>query len=288
MIQLFEQNTLLFLATIGVFGLLFGSFLNVVIHRLPLMMEREWRSDVEQFLELPVTEPTPARYNLFVPGSACPACGKAIGALNNIPVLSYLAQRGRCTGCGVRISPRYPIVELIAAVTAVVVAQRFGVTLASLAAIALTWALIALSAIDFDKQLLPDALTYPFLWLGLLMNLNGTFVPLADAVIGAAAGYLSLWSIYWLFKLATGKEGMAAGDFKLLAVLGAWMGWEALPMIILLSSLVGAVVGVSLIAFSGHDRGKPIPFGPYLAAAGWIALIWGDVIMAAWLGGTGI
>ncbi|MBT8446267.1 MAG: A24 family peptidase, partial [Gammaproteobacteria bacterium] len=266
---------------------MFGSFLNVVIHRLPLMMEREWRHDCEQFLELSSSDSKQERYNLFVPGSACPSCGKPIGPANNIPVISYLVQRGRCTGCGTRISIRYPIIEILAAVTAVVVAQRSGVTLASLGAIALTWALIALSAIDFDKQLLPDALTYPFLWLGLLLNISGTFVPLAEAVIGAAAGYLSLWSIYWLFKLATGKEGMAPGDFKLLAVLGAWLGWQALPLVILLSSLVGAAVGLSLIAFGGHDRGKPIPFGPYLAAAGWIALLWGDAIMSAYLGGTG-
>jgi leader peptidase (prepilin peptidase)/N-methyltransferase len=271
------------------FGLCVGSFLNVVIHRLPKMMEREWK---EQCEELNAGEPggssaTPPpsklaadkeRYNLIVPRSACPQCGHKITALENIPLVSYAVLRGKCSECGTRISLRYPLVEAAAGVAAAYAAVRFGFSLAGFGAMLFAWALIALAVIDFDTQLLPDDVTLPLLWAGLLFNLPGTFVPLGSAVIGAAAGYLSLWSVYWAFKLVTGKEGMGYGDFKLLAAICAWLGWQALAMVILLSSVVGAAVGIGLMVFTRHGRDKPIPFGPYLAAAGFIALFWGDAI----------
>jgi leader peptidase (prepilin peptidase)/N-methyltransferase len=297
------------------FGLCIGSFLNVVIHRLPRMMERDWR---EQCAELatstgepqggspvppppeknaageprgdsPVRPPAAAvkqqqgRYNLFVPRSACPSCGHQISALENVPVVSWLALRGKCSACGARIAARYPVVEILAGALGAYAAWRYGATLAALGAMAFGWSLLALTVIDLDTQLLPDDITLPLLWLGLLLNLGGTFVPLASAVIGAAAGYLALWSIYWAFKFATGKEGMGYGDFKLLAAIGAWLGWQKLPMVILFSSVVGAVVGIGLMAFARHAREKPIPFGPYLAAAGLIALLWGEAIARRWL-----
>ena len=263
-------------------GLFVGSFLNVVIHRLPRMMEQEWHL---QAAELRGESPPPAeRYNLAIPRSSCPHCGHAISALENIPLISYLALRGRCGHCKAPIAFRYPVVELCAGVIAGYTAMHFGATIALAAALIFVWAMIALTCIDLDTQLLPDQITLPLLWLGLAFNLGGTFVPLADAVIGAMAGYLALWSVFWLFKLATGKEGMGYGDFKLLAAIGAWLGWEMLPLVILLSSLVGAVVGIALIAFTRHGRSVPIPFGPYLAAAGVIALFWGPAITDAYLG----
>ncbi|WP_292937603.1 A24 family peptidase [Noviherbaspirillum sp.] len=265
-----------------VLGLLIGSFLNVVIHRLPKMMQRESDNYVahERGEPLPHTD----RYNLMVPRSACPHCGHAISALENIPVLSYLFLRGKCIECKTPISPRYPIVELLTGMLSGLLIWRFGSGLAGLATLAFAYLLIAMTFIDADTQLLPDDLTLLLLWCGLLLNLNGTFVPLRDAVIGAAAGYASLWSVYWLFKLTTGKEGMGYGDFKLLAALGAWLGWKMLPVIILLSSVVGAVVGISLILFAKHGRNNPIPFGPYLAAAGMIALLYGRQMVEAYLG----
>jgi leader peptidase (prepilin peptidase)/N-methyltransferase len=266
-------------------GLCIGSFLNVVIHRLPKMMEREWR---EQCAEIAAAPAAPAaapegRYNLLVPRSACPACGHRITALQNVPVISWLALRGKCSACGARIATRYPIVELAAGLIAGYAAWRYGPTLAALGAATFGWALLALAAIDLDTQLLPDDITLPLLWVGLLINFSGAFAPLRTAVIGAVAGYLSLWLIYWAFKLATGKEGMGHGDFKLLAAIGAWLGWQKLPLVILLSSVVGAAVGIALIVFARHGREKPIPFGPYLAAAGLIALFWGDFISRRWL-----
>ncbi len=262
-------------------GLCVGSFLNVVIHRLPKMMEREWRA---QCAELAGSAPAPAeRYNLAVPRSACPSCGHAIRAIENIPLLSWLWLRGKCAACSAAISPRYPVVELLTGLVAAYVAARYGATLAALGATLFCCCLIALAAIDFDTQLLPDDITLPLLWTGLAVNLAGTFVPLASAVVGAMAGYLALWSIYWLFKLATGKEGMGYGDFKLLGAIGAWLGWQALPLVILLSSVVGAAVGIALIVFTQHGRDRPIPFGPYLAAAGVIALLWGPAITHRWL-----
>jgi leader peptidase (prepilin peptidase)/N-methyltransferase len=261
----------------GVFGLLFGSFLNVVIHRLPIMMQRESDNYVAEESGKPL--PHTGRYNLMVPRSACPHCQHQITAMENIPVISWLALRGRCSNCKARISPRYPLVELLTGVLSALVVWHFGSGYAGLAALFFLYSLIAMTFIDADTQLLPDDLTYPLIWAGLLININGTFVPLQDAVIGAAAGYLALWSVYWLFKLATGKEGMGYGDFKLLAGLGAWMGWTMLPAIILLSSIVGAVVGISLIVFAKRGRNNPIPFGPYLAAAGLIAMLYGGPLM---------
>jgi leader peptidase (prepilin peptidase) / N-methyltransferase len=268
-------------AVAGVFGLMIGSFLNVVIHRVPQMMQRESDNYVAEESGKP--PPHTDRYDLVMPRSACPHCGHQITALENVPVFSYLVLGGKCSACKAPISLRYPIVELMTGLLSFVLAWRFGTGLAGLAALAFTYLLIAMTFIDADTQLLPDDLTFPLLWLGLLVNLNGTFVPLQDAVIGAAAGYLVLWSIYWLFKLATGKEGMGYGDFKLLAALGAWMGWKMLPVIVLLSSLVGAVVGISMILFAKHGRDKPIPFGPYLAAAGLLALLYGKQIVATYL-----
>jgi leader peptidase (prepilin peptidase)/N-methyltransferase len=266
----------------GVLGLLIGSFLNVVIHRVPRMMQRESDNYVahESGKPLPHTD----RYNLMVPRSACPHCGHRITALENIPVFSYLVLRGKCAECKAPISARYPAVELLTGALSAFLVWRFGSGLAGLATLLFAWLLIAMTFIDADTQLLPDDLTLPLLWCGLLVNLNGTFVPLSDAVIGAAAGYLVLWSVYWLFKLATGKEGMGYGDFKLLAALGAWLGWKMLPVIILLSSLVGAVVGIALIVFAKHGRNNPIPFGPYLAVAGMIALLYGKQLTQAYLG----
>ncbi|OIR19294.1 type 4 prepilin-like protein leader peptide-processing enzyme [mine drainage metagenome] len=279
--QLFKAEPLVFTIACGLLGLVVGSFLNVVIHRLPRMMERDWHA---QCAELNGQSPVPApRYNLLVPRSACPHCGHAIGAAENIPVLSYLLLRGKCKGCGAAISPRYPIVEAVSGILSAYTAWHFGFGIAAFAALMFIWALIALTCIDFDTQLLPDDITLPLLWLGLLFNLNGVYTSLPNAVIGAAAGYLCLWSVYWAFKLTTGKEGMGYGDFKLLAVIGAWLGWPLLPLVILLSSLVGAVVGIALILFAKHGRNIPIPFGPYLAGGGLIALFWGQALTQSYL-----
>jgi leader peptidase (prepilin peptidase) / N-methyltransferase len=265
----------------GIFGLLIGSFLNVVIHRLPRMMQRESDNYVAQ--ERGDPPPHTERYDLVMPRSACPHCGHKITALENIPVISYLALRGKCIECKTPISARYPLVEALTGIASAWLIWHFGSGLMGLSSLLLVFLLIAMTFIDLDTQLLPDDLTLPLLWAGLLVNLNATFVPLEDAVIGAAAGYLSLWGVFWLFKLATGKEGMGYGDFKLLAALGAWLGWKMLPAIIMLSSVVGAVAGISLIVFARHGRDKPIPFGPYLAAAGFIALGWGKDIVGLYL-----
>jgi leader peptidase (prepilin peptidase)/N-methyltransferase len=266
----------------GVFGLLIGSFLNVVIHRIPKMMQRESDNYVASESGQPI--PHEDRYNLIVPRSACPQCGHKISALHNIPVLSYVAIGGKCTACKTPISIRYPIIELLSGLLSALLIWHFGSGVLGLSSLLFTYLLIALTFIDADTQLLPDDLTLSLLWLGLLVNLNATFVPLHEAVIGAAAGYLVLWSIYWLFKLLTGKEGMGYGDFKLLAALGAWLGWKMLPVIILLSSLVGAVVGIALIVLAKRGRDIPIPFGPYLAAAGMIALVYGQSLAETYLG----
>ena len=266
----------------GLFGLLIGSFLNVVIYRVPKMMQRE--SDNYVAVESGREAPHAERFNLMVPRSACPHCGHQITALENIPLVSWLVLRGKCSACKAPISARYPAVELLTGLLTTLLVWRLGSGWAGLAALFFLYSLIAMTFIDADTQLLPDDLTYPLLWAGLLVNLNGTFVPLHDAVVGAAAGYLALWSIYWLFKLATGKEGMGYGDFKLLAALGAWLGWAMLPTIILLSSVVGALVGIGLIVFARHGRNNPIPFGPYLAAAGLIAMLYGNSISAFTLG----
>jgi len=268
----------------GLLGLCVGSFLNVVIHRLPKMMEQDWQA---QCAELRGESPPDQgeALSLAKPRSRCPNCGHQITALENIPLVSYLLiLKGKCSVCGTRISPRYPITELLTGLLSAFAAWHFGPTIQTVGALALLWALIALSAIDLDTQLLPDSITLPLLWLGLAFNLWTTFADLPTAVIGAMAGYLSLWSVFWLFKLATGKEGMGYGDFKLLAALGAWLGWQMLPAIILLSSVVGAVVGIALIVAARHGRNVPIPFGPYLAAAGVIALFWGQRITQGYLG----
>ena len=265
----------------AVIGLCVGSFLNVVIHRLPKMMERGW---ADQCAELAGRAPEPRpRYDLVAPRSACPACGHAIGALENVPVLSWLALRGRCRACRAPISPRYPIVELAAGALALAAVWQFGPGAKGLAACALLWALLALAFIDADTQLLPDDITLPLLWGGLAANLFGLFVPLESAVIGAMAGYLALWAVYWLFKLIRGKEGMGYGDFKLLAALGAWLGWPMLPQIVLVSSVLGAVGGILMIVLKGRDKAVPLPYGPWLAGAGAVALFFGPAINALYL-----
>ncbi|CAD7493101.1 prepilin peptidase [Aeromonas dhakensis] len=276
--DVFHSLPWLYFSLVFLFSLMIGSFLNVVIHRLPIMLEREWQAEYLSYFNPETQLQQEERYNLMVPRSACPHCGHAITAMENIPLLSWLWLKGRCRECQAPISPRYPLVELLTALLSLVVAATFPPGWGLLAALLLTWVLVALTFIDLDKMLLPDQLTLPLLWGGLLFNLAGGFVPLADAVIGAMAGYLVLWSLYWAFKLLTGKEGMGYGDFKLLAALGAWLGWQALPIVLLLSSLVGAIIGISLILLRNHHQNKPIPFGPYLAIAGWIALLWGDTI----------
>jgi leader peptidase (prepilin peptidase)/N-methyltransferase len=270
-----------FPAASGILGLLVGSFLNVVIHRLPRMMEREWQC---QCAELRGEEtPQGETISLVKPRSRCPACGHAISALENIPVISWLFLRGKCSACQTAISMRYPLVEAVTGLLTAFAAVHFGFGWSALGAILLIWALIALTFIDFDTTYLPDAITLPLLWCGLLFNLGNTYADLPSAVIGAMAGYLALWSVYWGFKLLTGKEGMGYGDFKLLAALGAWLGWQMLPLIVLLSSMVGAVVGILLIVLAKRGREVPIPFGPYLATAGVIAVFWGDTLTQHYL-----
>lgn len=278
----------LLLPGIALLGLLVGSFLNVVIYRLPIMMEREWRAQCAELVEGSSESTPPEPFNLIHPRSRCPACGHQITALENIPILSWLMLRGKCSACGSAISVRYPAVELTTGVLSAVVAWQVGAGWATLFVLLLTWALIAASVIDFDHQLLPDSIILPFLWLGLLLNTQGMFTSPTSAIIGAAAGYLSLWGVFHLFRLITGKEGMGYGDFKLFALFGAWLGWEHLIQIIILSSAVGAIVGIALILFQGRDKSTPIPFGPYLAAAGWISLLWGDEINRLYLEWSGL
>jgi leader peptidase (prepilin peptidase)/N-methyltransferase len=275
------------MALVLLLGLLVGSFLNVVIYRLPVMMQSGWRRECRQYLQLPEEAPEES-FNLVWPGSRCPACKAEIKAYQNIPVISYLLLRGQCANCSAPISLRYPLIEAFTGLCSLMVAWHFGYGVPLLFALPLTWSLIALSFIDVDSQLLPDSITLPLLWLGLLLSLFSVFTDPHTSIIGAVAGYLSLWSVYWAFKLLTGKEGMGYGDFKLLALFGAWLGWQYLPMIILLSSLVGAVIGVTMILLGKHDVGKPMPFGPYLAAAGWLALIWGEKINSLYLHYVGL
>ena len=283
--NLLENNPAFFTGVVFVLGLMVGSFLNVVIHRLPQMMERGWQAQCRDYLGESAVEQE--SFTLAKPASHCPHCGHKIRYYENIPVLSYLWLRGKCASCQQAISVRYPLIELLTAVMSAVIAWHFGFGWQAGAALLLTWALIALSMIDADHQLLPDSITLPFLWLGLTLSLFPVFADMRSSLIGAIAGYLSLWTVYQLFKLLTGKEGMGYGDFKLLALLGAWLGWQSLPMIILLSSAVGAVLGGAMIAIQGRDRAQPIPFGPYLAIAGWIALMWGDRISSAYLRWSG-
>lgn len=277
-----ESNPSLFLTISLLIGLCVGSFLNVVIHRLPKMMEAEWLAQAAELRG--ETLETSRPFDLITPRSHCPLCQHAIGPMENVPLISWLWLRARCASCKAPISMRYPVVELIAGLASMLVAWRFGPTLACAGALLLTWSLIALAFIDFDTTLLPDSITLPLAWTGLGFNLFGTFTPLPSAVIGAMAGYLTLWGVYWLFKLVTGKEGMGYGDFKLLAALGAFLGWQMLPLIVLASSVVGAVFGVALIVLARRGRGVPMPFGPYLACAGFIALIWGHELTRLYLG----
>jgi len=282
MIEILSTQPLAFAAVAVVFGLMVGSFLNVVIHRLPRMMEREWKMQCAELNGAELASPD-APYNLMVPRSACPSCGHQITAAENVPVLSYLLLRGKCSGCKAAISWRYPLVELTTGFLAGLIAWKFGFGLQAFAAFFLVAGLIALTFIDFDTQLLPDDITLPLLWAGLLLSMNGGFTDLKSAVIGAMAGYLALWSVYWLFKLVTGKEGMGYGDFKLLAAIGAWFGWQLLPAVILLSSIVGSVVGIALIVVAKRGRSVPIPFGPYLALGGIAALFWGPQLAQLYL-----
>ena len=282
MLELFADSPAAWISFAALLGLIVGSFLNVVIHRLPIMLERDWQAQCAELRAEAM--PTTEAYNLVVPRSACPQCGHAIAWYENIPVVSYLFLAGKCSACKAGIPVRYPLVEVLSGGMTALVAWHFGFGWQAAAAFLLVWTLLALAFIDFDTHFLPDNLTLPLLWLGLLVNLFGLFAPLDTAVIGAISGYLVLWSVYQLFRLLTGKEGMGFGDFKLLAALGAWFGWKMLPLIIVLSSLVGAVVGVAMILLAGHDRAKPIPFGPYLAMAGLITLFWGEALLTAYLG----
>ena len=286
MLELFAQTPLLFIGVAFALALLVGSFLNVVIYRLPVMMQREWRSQCEELTTRPAGDLPEGRFDLIAPRSRCPSCGHQITAMQNIPVISYLLLGGKCASCAAPISRRYPVIEGFTAVLTAICAWRFGFGWEAAAAVFMTWVLIAISMIDIDHQLIPDSLSLPLIWIGLALSL---FHPIAGAeilfidpkvsIVGALAGYLSLWSVYHLFRLATGKEGMGYGDFKLLGALGAWLGWQMLPLIILLSAVVGAVVGIAMIVFRGRDRSIPIPFGPYLAAAGWVAMLYGPQIM---------
>jgi leader peptidase (prepilin peptidase) / N-methyltransferase len=279
-VEIFEAWPLALLVVAGLLGLVVGSFLNVVAYRIPIMMERAWRAQCEELKTQPFTAPTHVaddkRFDLWWPPSACPGCGQAIAAQHNVPVIGFLWLKGRCAKCGAKISPRYPLVEAFAALLALTTAYVFGPTWQTVAALGFAWTLLALTLIDLDHKLLPDSLTAPLLWAGLLVNVPGLFTTLSSSVVGAAVGYLALWSVYKLFKLMTGKEGMGYGDFKLLAAIGAWLGWQLLPVVILLSAVVGSVVGIALIAFSGRSSQTAIPFGPYLAAAGFVALLWGE------------
>lgn len=278
---LLAEQPAYFLALATLLGLLVGSFLNVLVYRLPIMLEQQWQREAQEVLGLPAT--AHERFDLWLPASHCPHCGHRIRAWENIPLISYLALRGRCSACKAPISPRYPLVEVASALLSLVVAWRFGVSLEAFLTLPLTWCLLALSLIDARHQLLPDVLVLPMLWLGLIVNAFDLYVPLASALWGAVIGYLSLWTVYWLFKLATGKEGMGYGDFKLMALIGAWGGWQVLPLTLLLSSLVGALVGLCLLRLRRHALGTAMPFGPYLAIAGWIAVLWGDEIYASYL-----
>lgn len=279
-LDLLIQTPALLYTTVCLCALAVGSFLNVVIHRLPRMMEQAWRRECADLAgeEVPAAE----RLSLALPGSRCPHCGHPLRARENIPLLSYLLLRGRCSACAKPIGASYPLVEAGTALLSLLVVWHFGVTWEAAAALTLTWGLIALAFIDIDTQLLPDSITLPLLWLGLLLSLDSGFTTPKDAILGAALGYLFLWTVYQIFKLTTGREGMGYGDFKLFALFGAWLGWQALPMILILSSVVGATIGLALLARRGQDRHTPLPFGPYLAAAGWIALLWGENINSAY------
>ncbi len=284
LLLLLESSPAAYGTVIALLGLLIGSFLNVVIYRLPIIMERTWSQQCRELLEIePADAGSERPFNLVWPASSCPSCGHRIRAIENVPVVSYLFLKGRCAACSAGIPARYPLIELTTAIASVVTALHFGFSLQAAAALGFTWAIIPLCVIDYDRQLLPDNITLPLLWAGLALSLWGVFVDSQASIIGALAGYLSLWGIYHLFKLATGKEGMGYGDFKLLAAIGAWVGWQALPVVILFSSIVGAATGILLILLKGRERSQPIPFGPFLACAGWITLLWGQDIISLYL-----
>lgn len=288
-LDILNTSPILWVALVCLIGLMIGSFLNVVIYRLPIMMHLAWRKDCNEYLQnTPVPTVTETPFNLVLPLSRCPHCGTQIKPYQNIPVISYVLLKGRCAHCQQPIAKRYPLIEALTAIISAVVAWHFGYSVQTVFALLLSWSLIALSVIDLDHQLLPDNITLPVLWLGLLLSLFDIFTDTHTSLIGAIAGYLSLWAVFHVFKLATGKEGMGYGDFKLLALFGAWLGWQYLPLIILLSSVVGAVVGVGLIVFARHQRNTPMPFGPYLAAAGWIALMWGKSLNQTYLTALGL
>ncbi len=280
LLEVLLTNSTIYYAVVTILSLFVGSFLNVVIYRLPIMMEKTWVTECKELLNCspstPDAQEDEAVFNLMVPRSQCPSCNKQIKSWQNIPVISYLIMGGKCGNCRTSISIQYPLIEIVTALLSLMVAIKFGVSIQALAGILITWSLIALSVIDFKHTLLPDDITLPILWLGLIASLIPVFVSPSDAIVGAAIGYLSLWTVYQLFKLITGKEGMGFGDFKLLALLGAWFGWQSIPMIILLSSVVGAMVGISLILVQGRDKNSPIPFGPYLAAAGWLSMMYAE------------
>jgi leader peptidase (prepilin peptidase)/N-methyltransferase len=287
---MFNEAPAIFIAVAFAFALMIGSFLNVVIYRLPIMMQREWRDQCEELRDTLPSDLPEGRFNLVVPRSRCPSCGQLIKAWQNIPVLSYLLLSARCANCQASISVRYPLVELLTAVLSAWCACHFGFGWEALLAIGMTCVLVAVSMIDIDHQIIPDSIVLPLMWVGLIMSLfhpmagaETLFIAPRDAIIGALAGYLSLWSVYQLFKLVTGKEGMGYGDFKLLAALGAWLGWQSLHIIILMSAVVGAIIGIAMIVLRGRDRQMPIPFGPYLAAAGWITMLYGDTLWNAYL-----
>ncbi len=273
------DNLLLLLIYSFVIGSFLGSFLNVVIHRVPLMLERQWKADCKELLTLTNNNPPLSKYNLWVPRSHCPSCNHQVKAIENIPIISYLILKGKCSNCGVKISLQYPFVELFTAILTTIVVWRFGLNIQSLGAVIFTWYLIALSGIDIKTQYLPDNMTLPLLWLGIFLNIFLTYTDLTSSVLGAIFGYISLWLVFHIFRLITGKEGMGYGDFKLLAALGAWLGWQLLPLIILFSSAVGAIIGITMIMTKLQERSKPIPFGPYLAVAGWIAMMYGNQLM---------
>jgi leader peptidase (prepilin peptidase) / N-methyltransferase len=284
-VVVFQSSPWLFYFTVIFIGLSVGSFLNVVAYRLPKMMERDWKRECHEFLELepPAADEDQIRFNLATPASACPNCGHKLRVWENIPVISYIFLKARCSSCGTRISIQYPAVELITAVASLLAAYTFGVTIQTVAALFFTWVLITLTLIDLKTQLLPDSITLPLLWLGILLSFFDVFTDLTSSVIGVMAGYMLLWSVYQLFKLLTGKEGMGFGDFKLLAALGAWAGYSYLPQIILVSSVVGSVFGIGMLIIGKTRQQQPIPFGPYLAVAGWIALLWGETINTTYL-----
>jgi leader peptidase (prepilin peptidase)/N-methyltransferase len=281
---LLQESPPLFYTTVGILGLMVGSFLNVVIHRVPIILDREWSQQCREHLDIaPETTAEAPPFNLVRPASRCPECGHRIRALENIPVLSYLVLKGRCTACGTHISPRYPVIELVTAILSIITVMHFGFTIQAAMALLFTWTVIPLCMIDYDCQLLPDSMTLSLLWIGLALSVWNIFVDSHSSIVGACAGYLSLWTVFQLFRLATGKEGMGFGDFKLLAAIGAWTGWQLLPIVILFSSAVGAVTGILLILLKGHDRSQPLPFGPFLATAGWITLLWGQDILTLYL-----